>query len=305
MRLPVKPNGAGWPAPFSRLAPSSEDPRLLAYDTLLPPHRFSEAVSALRFGSTFKTTRPRRHLHSNRYVKETYSGTRPVILDIGASDGSTSVDLIDALGDSFSRYYVTDLHLTVSCGFDDRGVTYFKDRDGRCVLSASSRWLAYDDPSGGWLPLRLVAKRMLARSARATDWREVQLIQPSLIRHTKSDSRIQLVQYDMFTPWVHQSPDLIKVANVLNPEYFSSSQARRALEMQCAHLAPGGRLLVVHGPTTNGQSERFSVLRKTASGMTLEHEHDGGVDVAALVQSPTPSTTSNHNGSNGVVLDKS
>jgi hypothetical protein len=281
MRLPVKPNGAGWPAPISRLAPSSEDPRVLTdTDALLPPHRFSEAVSALRFGSTFKTTRPRRHVKSNRYIKETYNGSKPTILDIGASDGSTSIDLIEALGDGFTLYYVTDLHITVSCGFDDRGVAYFKDREGRCVLSASSKWLAYDDPNGGWLPLRMVAKRMLARASRASNWREVPLVQPSLIRRMKSDDRVRLSQYDMFTPWTRQRPDLIKIANVLNPEYFSSSLVGRVLQVQSSRLAVGGRLMIVHGPTTRGQPERFSVYKKTESGMYLEHECDGGVDVA-------------------------
>lgn len=189
------------------------------------------------------------------------------------------MDLIEALGDGFSVYYVTDLHITVNCGFDEHGVAYFKDREGRCVLSASSRWLAYDDPNGGWLPLRMVAKRMLARSERARNWREVPLVQPSLMRRTQSDDRVRLLQYDMFTPWTRERPDLIKIANVLNPEYFSSILVGRVLQVQSSHLAAGGRLLIVHGPTNRGKPERFSVFKKSDSGMHLEHECNGGADV--------------------------
>src|SRR6202790_3563539 len=145
MKFPIKPNGAGWPSAISRrLAITSEDPRLLANGlSVLSSTRLSAIISVLKFVTTFKTTSPGRHEHSNRYLLELYGSTRPTILDIGVSDGSTALDLLDALRDSFKHYFVTDLNLSVRCGEDGRGVVYFADRTDRCVLRVSKRWLVY------------------------------------------------------------------------------------------------------------------------------------------------------------------
>jgi len=57
-----------------------------------------------------------------------------VILDLWrASDGSTSLDLIEVLGSNFAYYYVTDLNLSVGCGSDRKGVVYFVDQNGSCI----------------------------------------------------------------------------------------------------------------------------------------------------------------------------
>jgi hypothetical protein len=99
MRLPIRLNRAGWPASFGRLSVSFDDLRPLTRDLcVLSPAEFSIAVSRLQFGITFKTTRPGHHKQSDRLLLETYYGSKPVILDVGASDGSTSLDLIRALG---------------------------------------------------------------------------------------------------------------------------------------------------------------------------------------------------------------
>ena len=64
----------------------------------------------------FKSTGPKRHQLSNdiflRHVKDIESA---VIIDVGASDGSTSLDVIEMLDSNFSKYYVTDIsfHLDV------------------------------------------------------------------------------------------------------------------------------------------------------------------------------------------------
>ena len=282
MKFPIKPNGAGWLSAISRrLAITLEDPRLLANGlSALSPTRLSAIISVLKFGTTFKTTNSGRHEHSNRYLLELYGSTQPSILDIGASDGSTALYLLQTLRGSFRRYFVTDLNLSVRCGEDGRGVVYFADQTDQCVLRVSKRWLAYTDIGGAWFPLGPLARRLLAQSAAVTDWREVLLVQPELLELSERDPRIVVTTYDMFVPWTRERPDLIKIANVLNPSYFSDLQLAQALRVQCSNLAPGGRLLIADN---RDHLEKFTVFHKTPAGMRLEYTHAGGADASVHV----------------------
>lgn len=282
MRLPIKLNEAGWPSRFGRLSFAFHDPRPLANadQSELTPCEYSRAMSTLQFGVTFKTTRPGRQEQSNRFVLQLYRGSKPVILDVGASDGSTSLDLMRALEGNFERYFVTDLNLSTRCGSDHRGVLYFLDHDEVCVLRASKRFLVYSELSGACFPLPLMAKSLLAGARRVSNWREVFLIQPELASLAARDSRISIMRYDVFAPWTGERPDLIKVANLLNPKYFTDQQMREALRVQCSHLAPNGRLLLV---SEDDDIEKFSVFRKSSTGMVLEHSHGGGAKASAHV----------------------
>ena len=282
MKLPIKLNEAGWPPRFSRLSFAFDDPRPLANAEFseLSPQNFSRAISTLQFGVTFKTTRPGRHQHSNRFILDRYSGLQPLILDVGASDGSTSLDLIHTLGNNFDRFFVTDLNLSTRCGYDRAGVLYFLDHDGKCVLRASKRFLAYSETRGARFPLPWIAKMLVAGSRRVTGWREVLLVQPELVKLAADDPRITIKRYDLFTPWTGPAPNVIKVANLLNGKYFTDEQMAQAVRIQCANLAPDGRLLLV---SEDDDIEKFSVFRKDASGMTLEHTHCGGAKAAHVV----------------------
>jgi hypothetical protein len=281
MRLPIKLNKAGWPSPFADLSLAFNDPRPLAYEPSdISAAQFSASISSLQFGVTFKTTHPKRHAQSNRFLRETYRGLRPVILDVGASDGSTSLDLIQELDSNFTCYYVTDLNLSVRCGHDPKGVVYFADRDGTCILRASERFLVYSNTSRAMLPFRLIAKALLAKCRYAYGWRDLVLVQPDLLRRTKYDLRVIVQRYDMFVPWTGSPPDLIKVANLLNNEYFSDAQIKKALQVQCSNLAPNGRLLLI---SEDQDVEKFSVFRKTPTGMQLEWTHAGGAKAAPHV----------------------
>jgi len=281
MRLPIKLNKAGWPSPFADLFFAFNDPRPLAYKpSAISADQFSASVSSLQFGVTFKTTHPGRHAQSNRFLRETYCGLRPVILDVGASDGSTSLDLIQELDSNFTCYYVTDLNLSVRCGHDPKGVVYFADRDGTCILRASERFLVYSNTSRAMLPFRLIAKVLLAKCRYACGWRDLVLVQPALLRRTKYDRRVIVQRYDMFVPWTGSPPDLIKVANLLNNAYFSDAQIKKALQVQCSNLAPNGRLLLI---SEDQDIEKFSVFRKTPAGMELELSHAGGAKAAPHV----------------------
>jgi hypothetical protein len=210
-----------------------------------------------------------------------YSGLQPVILDVGASDGSTSLDLIQVLRNNFAYYYITDLNLSVRCGIDRKGSVYFVDESGTCILRVTDHFLVYYNTSRAQFLLRMLARILLAKYRNVTEWHDLVLIQPDLLKLAGRDQRIAIERYDMFTPWTGPPPDLIKVANLLNSQYFSDANLKKALDVQCANLAPDGRLLLV---SEDEDAEKFSVFRKTPAGMQLEWTHAGGAKAAPWVK---------------------
>ena len=281
MRMPIKLNRAGWPRLLSALPLMSDDPRSLALGRSgATRESFSQSVSVLKFGTTFKTTLPGRQPDSNRFLAGRYAGEAPVVLDIGASDGSTSLDLLGALAGQFGHYFVTDFNISVRCGVDMRGRYYFMDASGACILSASPRWLTYADVGDAPLALRLLAKRLLSGSRDVSSWEEILLVHPELVALAHADPRITIARHDVFSPWAGMRPDLIKIANLLNRCYFSEAKIANALRVQCSALAIGGRLILVEN---RAEREQFSSFIRTTTSMQLEHSHDRGSDVAVLV----------------------
>ena len=282
MRLPIKFNRAGWPYRTAGQRFFVDDPRPLAngVPSDLSPSDFSDAISTLQFGVTFKTTRPGRQQHSNRFISRIYAGAKPIILEVGASDGITSLDLIRSLGNNFGHYFVTDLNLSARWGRDPRGVIYFLDYNANCVLRASKRFITYSDVEGAPFPLPFISRVLLSGSRKIVDWHEIMLIQPELLALSQRDCRISIERYDLFRPWTGERPDLIKVANLLNARYFTDSQMKEALKVQCRNLAPGGRLLLV---SEDDDIERFSVFVKSPDAMVLEYTHGAGAKASPHV----------------------
>lgn len=279
MRLPVKLNRSGWPALLGRLPVVREDPRAIVDPEGISREEFSKSLSVLKFGATFKTTKPGRQPGTNGLIKSLAAGGSAVVLDIGASDGSTSLDLIGELGPLFDAYFVTDLNVEARYGRDGSGTTYFRDLDDRCLLRASDRLLVYSDVSGAPWPLVWLSRTLLRGERRVREWHDVSLFQPDVVRIQASDPRISVRRYDMFTPWDGRTPTITKVANVLNRSYFSDREIAAVLELQVKKLAVGGHLVIVE----NRERERASAYRKTAAGMELTTTLGGGCEIAGLV----------------------
>jgi hypothetical protein len=282
MRAPLKLNRGGWPEVLTRVLPAAADPRGLSRQGAgaLSAAEFSRAVSSLKFGPTFKTTQPGRHRISNGVVARRFAGRRPVILDIGASDGSTALDLIDLLGEGFERYYVTDFNISVEYAVDAAGVMFFRAAGGEPILAASNRFLAYADVAGALPGLSWAARQRLGRARALRRWTELTLVQPRLLALAAEGGRVAVERYDMMQPWRGSPPDLVKIANLLNDEYFTHEQMRAALALQCGQLAEGAALLLVDN---RGDGEQVSLFRREGSAMILEDRFHGGARAAAHV----------------------
>ncbi|WP_437295111.1 hypothetical protein [Sorangium sp. So ce426] len=259
------------------------DPRaLLRPEEITSPEVFSERISVLLLGGTYKTTRPGRHRQSDALLVGALRQKSPVVLDVGASDGSTALDLITALGDAFEAYYVTDRALSLRVRADDRGRAFFYDADGACVLAATPRLLFYPAAAGSrrW-PRWVLPGWRGAIPPFDPAYPEVSLVQPRLREIARRDARVRLRPHDIFQPWDGPAPTVVKAANILNRAYFSDDQLRRAARNFWRALAPDGLLLVID----NRDAEKASLFARTEGGFEHIDSIHGGTEIKELILS--------------------
>jgi len=271
MRFPIKLNRAYWPRAGAFGVPSTWDPRDICAN--VDSATFSRALSKIKFGTTFKTTCKARFPLSIAALSKGDSGASSVILDVGASDGTASLDVIRAL--DFDRYYVTDLNIDVFVTTSG-GVTWFYDAKGRCILAVTDKWIIYNDCEGAIFPFGLMASRLIARAPGFSNhMRRVVLISPELLS-CKSDVRVE--RYDVMDDWQLEKADIVIAANILNRAYFADSSISLALRHLRDAMKPGGRLAIID----NRPDERSSIFRSVDGMLVVEDRINGGSDIESL-----------------------
>src|SRR4051794_17863771 len=227
----------GWPAaverPFARFV--RDDARVLPSSDV-SPDVFRRVMSSVHVGQTIKITGSDRHRKGDQLLLQHVDCAGQTIVDLGASDGSTSLDLIAKLPD-FGAYVIADLYLYAEVLERGRRL-YLYDQAGECVLVAGPRLVAWPGLSK---PVRLLYGRLL-RSAdeRRQERRRLLLLNPEVQRLMRQDSRISYRVHDVFEPWDGTPPGVIKVANLLRRLYFDDASIVRALRALHASLPEGG-----------------------------------------------------------------
>lgn len=264
MHLPIRLIRGHWPRIVERRASRllRVDPRIL-FDREPDPTAFRSAMSYLYVGNTIKITGPARHRLSDHMLTKNVDSSASVIVDIGASDGSTSLDLINRLT-SFKAYFIADLYLEISAVRVGKTIV-FKDKDGVCILVAGAQTMAWPTLSR---TVRALCYPYIA-SARMQKGEVVLLLNPEVRKMVDADPRVRTKVYDIFTPWPGPIPDIIKVANVLRRLYFNDDQIRRALAVLHSTLPNGGHLLIVDNPRIPGIDERGALYRRNGPVFNL------------------------------------
>jgi hypothetical protein len=226
--------GRAWPDPASIVDPDATD------------EAFAAAMGAIELGGTFKRTLPNRHPGCDDLLLDHVRLVGATIADVGASDGSTSVDLIRRLPDELVAYVIADRYLQVSAVRVLGHTLLFDPDDGGCILVFGRRCLAWPRRSRA---VRLACSPLLVAGALCRGRREtVLLLNPRARALLSDDPRVNVRVHDVFRPWEGPKPDVIKVANLLRRIYFSDDQIRAALDALRASLPEGGHLLVVDNP---------------------------------------------------------
>lgn len=214
-------------------------------------------MSAIHVGDTIKITGSNRHPLSDALLLDHVDLSGAHLVDLGASDGSTSVELVRRLPD-FASFVIADLffHLdVVHVGSHD----LFVMPDGEVILVVGRRLVGW--PSRSHMVERIY-RPLLRRAPTASDRRKLVLLNPEARRLIADDARVRTVVHDIFHPWEGTTPDVIKVANVLRRLYFSDERITAAVLVLLASLADGGHLLLVDNPRIAGIAERAGLYRR-------------------------------------------
>jgi SAM-dependent methyltransferase len=281
MRFPIKLNRSRLPVWLRNVLPSRNDPRNL-FTPDLCRDSFEDSISAIQIGSTWKSTRRRRHPLTDQLITAFMSSVpNPSVLDVGVSAGSSALDLLDRLGDNFGRYYVTDLSFRLRSVTADHVTYFYHPHTGQCIMCVTDWFLTYEEVEGAFFPLGVIAGRRIAKAPRIDTAHEVtvSLLHPGLKQRAGIDRRIVVREYNVFEPWPLGRVDIIKVANVLNRVYFRDEDILRALGNLRNALKPNGRLMI----TDNREVERVSTFSRNQIGSLVpEVEINGGTDIADL-----------------------
>jgi hypothetical protein len=206
------------------------------------------------------------------------------LLDLASSDGTTTLDLLDALRAA------TEAPVTIC--LTDRFLALERYRLGSLV--------EYRTPQGVPVTVRLgrrqlpdilhrwdLAGHVLARSwvARRPAMRldgTLSLLHPDVLAEPALVPRVLdcLRRDDSLVGTL----DALRAANILNTGYFNRQQLTAAIACCHAYLRYGGVLVVVRcdGPPEN-ETERGSLWRRTAEGFARLEDYGRGSEIADVV----------------------
>lgn len=257
MLFPIRLLRGRWPALLEQVLSRFcwHDPTVVL-DQDCSADDFRRAMSAIHIGGTIKITEANRHPQVDDLLLQHLPGPGVVIADVGASDGSTSLDLIRRLPD-FKQFVIADLYLSIEAVRLGRRTLFFAPND-ECVLIVGRRLLAWPSISKA---VRILYSGTM-RSARRLKRQPVLLLNPAVQQLMSTDSRVVHRTHDIFTPWQGRRPDIFKVANLLRRLYFTDEKISQALGVLHESLSEGGLLLLVDNPRIRGGGSRGGLYRR-------------------------------------------
>ena len=277
MRRPIRLNRELLRKAWPNLRAGCPDPRGLLKANI-SAQEATDIIAEIKIGGVFKTTRPNRFPQTTRLLADNGLPPRPTVLDVGASDGSTSLSTMESI--RFARYYVTDRHIEAyAC--TTRNGTYFCDVEYNPFMYANRFVVMYNDGEKALWPMSRIVRKVFSgfdKSGRA-DARRMLLMNPALLPRAGSDIRLE--KYDIFETWPLEKVDLVIAANILNRSYFPDARLRDAVRNLRGALKDSGRLAVIE----NRPEEQSNVFRLHGDRFVVEHEVGRGSDIKALVTS--------------------
>jgi hypothetical protein len=215
------------------------------------PENFSKAISFFSVGPTYKTTALSRQNFCNRIIiGEMARKKGGVFADIGVSDGSSSVDLIEKSIQNHVEFKIFDKYNFLDIQ-KKRFASLFYNVDNQVVYVELFCFLFFIYP-------------LSIKIHKQPDVR-IFFDNPILKKYNK-----KLEYFDVFSSGYPPGFDLIKCANVLNPEYFSKDKIFDGLKNLHRNLKEKGVLIIAQN--TN-KKEALLMLQKNDAGFLLLENH--------------------------------
>lgn len=278
MKRPVRLNRDFLRKAWPNLQRGCPDPRGLL-DEKISAQEVTEIIAKIKIGGVFKTTSSNRYPETARLLANSQFSTPPVILDVGASDGSTSLSLIETM--NFSRYYVTDLHIEANVCATKNGA-FFCDVEYSPFMYVNRFLVIYNDENKAIWPMANIVKKLFFGfdMQKCEDVRKINLMNPALLLRVGDDIRLE--RYNIFELWPFEKADLVIAANILNRGYFSDAELNDALRNLRGAMKESGKLAVIENRSTTEQSNIFCIHNDR---FIIENEVGRGSDIKSLVTS--------------------
>ena len=275
MRTPIKINSE---LPFVKhfsFLPQVCSPKYITKPLAMDEQRFTQGISALKFGNTFKTTKTRRHLETDSVLVDRIN-PNDSILDVGASTGITSLELMHKINFSFQKYFVTDYNLEIEYNIDDKNNYFFFDVNNQCILICNSFFIIYILESRF---VQALFKKNINNQARKR--KEKLLLVDSKLKALISDNKnIEIRQYNVLEEWRGPKVKLVKAANIFNRTYFEDFQIVKGINNLKNSLLENGLIAIID----NRNKEKSSIFRLESGNLLLDTSLNGGSDVEGLVR---------------------
>jgi hypothetical protein len=211
------------------------------------------------------------------------------ILDLGASDGSTTKDLLNAVQGETSRsieIYLGDLYLRL-LRFRNRYVVEYRSSYGDPVMVRIGRIglrLPRSEHWWDWISNLIARWYFRCHDLRLGMVKEVELflVHPNVAE----EPPIKLVEMNCLE-WKDSLKDMfdvVRASNVLILDYFTAEQIQRVLDHLHGYIRKGGCLVVsrnIGGP--GKEVEEGSVWRHTDNGFKHMEDFGNGSEVKNLV----------------------
>jgi hypothetical protein len=219
------------------------------------PQLYSNLISWVSIGKTYKTTNFRRHNNSDDTIIDIISKLSSLdqksFADIGVSDGSGSVYLIDKLKSLNVRSFMFDKYLSLKVVNLWYGYQYINE-DNFIVGMKIFCFYIYV------FPLQILSHSVYDSS--------IILINPYVL-----ERNISVEYFDIFFSISHVPFDFVKIANVLNFAYFSKQEILKGLKNLHQSISNNGYLFIIRNCDND---ESLLVLRKSRQGFSVEFAYN-------------------------------
>ena len=239
---------------------------------------------------TYKTTAHRRLSALDQWLVAQLRQREFQMLDVAVSSGVTTLDLLDACAAAGFHASVTACDLWVNARIRRilPGVELLLDSQGH-VLQVSTPAGVKGRPHdpGGSVARRALAGVFVAleRFCRTEGHGSPSSDLPVRLvsRRLRDRAYVEVVEHDLFQrrpDWSAQF-DLVRAANILNPDYFDDAQIAEVVRSLGTYLRIGGRLLVAR--TDERNETAASLFERTDFGFRLGGRYGQGSVVEAVV----------------------
>jgi hypothetical protein len=275
MRRPIRLNRNFCRKLWPGIQRGCPDPRGLL-DAGISDDDANEILVRMKIHGVFKTTWSDRFPQTTRLLANSGLPAEAVIADVGASDGSTSLSVMQAV--RFGRYYVTDRHVEAYACATRKGM-FFCDEHAKPFMFANRFVVIYNDTGEASRAPSGIVRRLFAGfdMAGCRDVHRVPLMNRALLPKLGDDIRLE--RYDIFEAWPHEKADLVIAANILNRDYFADARLADALRNLRGALKEAGRLALIE----NRPAEQANLFRLEDGRFIVESQVGPGSDIRSLV----------------------